>query len=118
MSNFRYGDGIVCGDIEDREGLMAALFHTQNGVHNVRNMDVMLALPSIAKDAQQTRIFPQFADKVEPHAMCLPRPHNIGKAESTCSHSKHGTVSRDHGFPRQLAGAVSRDRKPGTLLLT
>src|SRR5262245_6216858 len=82
----------------------------QNGVDDIVDVDVRLALPAVPEDRQLRSVLEQPADEVEADAVRLPRPDDVAEAEDQPREPEHEAVGGDERLASELARAVGRDR--------
>ena len=80
-------------------------------------MDIRLALPAVAEDAESCRVLAEPAHEIEPDAVGLPAAHDVAEAEDTASHVEHGAIGGDQRFAGELAGSVGRDGNKRAVVL-
>src|SRR5262249_50603630 len=81
LGNLGNRDIVTACDVVDVVGTLAFSVRRQHGFDHVINMDVGLALPTIAQDIEMCWIDEQPLDEVVTYPMRLPRPDNVAEAK-------------------------------------
>ena len=79
---------------------MPGALRGQDGLDDVVNVDIGLALLAVTKYAQAARVVEKTTDEIEAHAVCLARANDVAESERPRSDAEHGRVGRQERFAR------------------
>ena len=83
--DFRDGYVVACRDVVDGVAFFPVSMSHQNGIDDVIDVDVALALLAVSQDIEPFRILQQASNEVEADPMCLVGPDDIAKTEGAAT---------------------------------
>ena len=99
---------VVGGDVIHGKTFFRALRREQHRRDYVENVDVRLALSSIAENPQPARILQELPQEIKIDSVRLPRANDVAESEGPRRQIEHVAVSADQHLSRELAGAEWR----------
>src|SRR5262245_50414984 len=112
-----FADSNVVGrDVINRKASGGALGRQQNGIDDVPDMDIGLALRSVTEDAQLMWGFHELPQKIKADPVSLSRSDNVTEPEHSSREIKHVAVGTNQRLTGKLTGPVCRDGNERTIV--